>query len=35
VDGGFVIGWLDHGSFREMPITQPYLPDNATIVVAR
>ena len=34
VDGGFVIGSLDHGSFRLLPIPQPYLPNNASLVIA-
>jgi hypothetical protein len=34
VDGGFIIGWIDHGVLRLLPITQPYLPNDATLVIA-
>jgi hypothetical protein len=34
VDGGFLIGWIDHGALHLLPITQPYLPNNATLVIA-
>ena len=34
VDGGFTIGWIDHGALHPLPITQPYLPNNATLIIA-
>ena len=34
VDGGFTIGWIDHGALHRLPITQPYLPNNATLIIA-
>jgi hypothetical protein len=34
VDGGFIIGWIGHGALHRLPITQPYLPNNATIIIA-
>jgi hypothetical protein len=34
VDGGFVIGWLANGTFHRLPFPQPYLPSDATIVIA-
>ena len=34
VAGGFTIGWIDHGVFHPLPITQPYLPNDATLVIA-
>jgi hypothetical protein len=34
VDGGFVIGQIDHGKLRLLPIAQPYTPNNATLVIA-
>jgi hypothetical protein len=34
VDGGFMIGWIANGAFHPLPITQPYLPNNATLVIA-
>ncbi len=34
VDGGFTIGRIDHGAFQPLPITQPFLPNNATLVIA-
>lgn len=34
VHGGFVIGWLANGTFHRLPIPQPYLPSDATIVIA-
>jgi hypothetical protein len=34
VAGGFTIGWIDHGAFHELPITQPYLPNDTTLVIA-
>jgi len=34
VDGGFTIGWIDHGALHPLPITQPYLPNNASLIIA-
>lgn len=34
VRGGFVIGWIANHAFHKLPITQPYLPNNATLVIA-
>jgi hypothetical protein len=34
VDGGFTIGWIDHGALHPLPITEPYLPNNATLIIA-
>jgi hypothetical protein len=34
VDGGFIIGWIGHGALQRLPITQPYLPNNATLIIA-
>jgi hypothetical protein len=34
VDGGFIIGWIGHGALHRLPITQPYLPDNPTLIIA-
>jgi hypothetical protein len=34
VDGGFIIGWIGHGALRRLPITQPYLPNNPTLIIA-
>jgi hypothetical protein len=34
VDGGFIIGWIGHGALHRLPIAQPYLPDNATLIIA-
>jgi len=34
VDGGFIIGWIDHGVLHPLPITQPYRPNDATLVIA-
>jgi hypothetical protein len=34
VDGGFLIGWIEAGALHLLPITQPYLPNNATLVIA-
>jgi hypothetical protein len=34
VDGGFTIGWISHGALHLLPITQPYLPHNATLIIA-
>jgi hypothetical protein len=33
VDGGFIIGWIGHGALHRLPITQPYLPDNPTLII--
>jgi hypothetical protein len=34
VDGGFVIGWIGDGALHRLPITQPYLPTNPTLIIA-
>lgn len=34
VDGGFIIGWIGHGALHRLPITQPYLPNNPTLIIA-
>jgi anti-sigma-K factor RskA len=34
VDGGFTIGWIGHGAVHRLPIAQPYLPNNATLIIA-
>jgi hypothetical protein len=34
VDGGFTIGWIGYGALHRLPITQPYLPNNATLIIA-
>jgi len=34
VNGGFVIGRIANGTFHQLPILQPYLPSDATIVIA-
>jgi hypothetical protein len=34
VDGGFLIGQIEAGALHLLPITQPYLPNNATLVIA-
>ncbi len=34
VPGGFTIGWIGQGAFHPLPITQPYLPNDATLVIA-
>jgi hypothetical protein len=34
VDGGFTIGWIGHGALHRLPITQPYLPNNPTLIIA-
>jgi hypothetical protein len=34
VDGGFVIGWIGHGALHRLPITQPYLPNDSTLIIA-
>ncbi|MGH3202094.1 MAG: hypothetical protein ACRDOA_07560 [Streptosporangiaceae bacterium] len=34
VPGGFTIGWIANGAFHRLPITQPYLPRDATLVIA-
>jgi hypothetical protein len=34
VDGGFTIGWIGDGALNPLPITQPYLPNNATLIIA-
>lgn len=34
VDGGFTIGWIGDGALHLLPITQPYLPSNATLIIA-
>ena len=34
VDGGFVIGWIGQGALHRLPITQPYLPNDTTLIVA-
>lgn len=33
-DGGFIIGWIGQGALHRLPIPQPYLPGNATIIIA-
>ena len=34
VRGGFTIGWIGHGAFHRLPIPQPYLPGDPTLVIA-
>jgi hypothetical protein len=34
VDGGFIIGWIGHGALHRLPITQPYLPNDPTLIIA-
>ncbi len=34
VDGGFIIGWIGHGALHRLPITQPYLPNDSTLIIA-
>ena len=34
VDGGFVIGWIGQGALHRLPITQPYLPNDPTLIIA-
>ena len=34
VDGGFIIGRIGHGALHRLPITQPYLPNNPTLIIA-
>jgi hypothetical protein len=34
VDGGFTIGWIGHGALHRLPITQPHMPHNATLIIA-
>ena len=34
VDGGFIIGWIGQGALHRLPILQPYLPGNATLIIA-
>ena len=29
-----MIGWIGNGMFHPLPITQPYLPNDATLVIA-
>jgi hypothetical protein len=33
-DGGFIIGWIGQGALHRLPILQPYLPGNATLIIA-
>lgn len=33
-DGGFIIGWIGQGALHRLPIPQPYLPGNATLIIA-
>jgi hypothetical protein len=34
VDGGFVIGWIGQGALHRLPIAQPYLPNDPTLIIA-
>lgn len=34
VDGGFTIGWIAGGALHRLPIIWPYLPNNATLIIA-
>ena len=34
VDGGFIIGWIGHGALHRLPIGQPYLPNDPTLIIA-
>jgi hypothetical protein len=34
VDGGFTIGWIGYGALHRLPITQPYLPNDTTLIIA-
>ena len=34
VDGGFIIGWIGQGALHRLPITQPYLPNDPTLIIA-
>jgi hypothetical protein len=34
VDGGFIIGWIGHGALHRLPIAQPYLPNDPTLIIA-
>ena len=34
VDGGFIIGWIGRGALHRLPITQPYLPNYPTLIIA-
>jgi hypothetical protein len=34
VDGRFIIGWIGQGALHRLPILQPYLPGNATLIIA-
>jgi hypothetical protein len=34
VAGGFTIGWIGQQAFHPLPITQPYRPNDATLVIA-
>ncbi|HLK73155.1 MAG TPA: hypothetical protein VKU77_05850 [Streptosporangiaceae bacterium] len=33
-DGGFIIGWIGQGALCRLPILQPYLPGNVTLIIA-
>jgi hypothetical protein len=34
IAGGFTIGSIGQQAFHPLPITQPYLPGNSTLVIA-